>query len=500
MSGGTLTARIAEGPSELIAEEVLLPQLRHEAARLLPHYVRAERVLVAEYLRMGLIDDAAATRLTATLGEVTEEAVLADPDAAMADTAFAIEQFVGERLGPDLPAVWHADRSRNDLQACAQLMHGRDRVLDAVAALLRCAATIPYQARRYADTPMPGYTHLQAAQVMTPGFYLAGLADHLIRTARRFLTAHDDMARCPLGAGAMTGQELDWDRPRMATLLGFAAPHPHPLTAVASRSWLLDLTAEGSAFGVTLTRFATDLMAWGGSAYGFLELPDALAGISSAMPQKKNYPVLERIRGRAAHLTAHHVDVAMTQRATAFGNSVEVSKEGCGAMTRLFDDLGSVLRLLALVLDHLSFDEAATRAACEGEFLGGFSLANRLTVGAGIPWRTAQVIAGEYIMAVRRLGLPPANTRPDLLADAIRARHGEPPGEPRLAAMLGEAFDLDQGLFGRQRSGSAHPAAVRQLIVEQEAEIARLNAALDKRRRRLADADQDLTAALRGES
>lgn len=495
----SLSARISEGPSDLVNEEILLPQFRYEAARLLPWYVRAEKTLVAEYLRMGMISTAQAGQLAAALDQVNEESIAADPRANMSDIAFAIELFVRDRLGEDVPPSWHVDRSRNDLQACAQLLYGRERVLATVETVLRCAEVVSVPARRYVRTLMPGYTHLQAAQVMSPGFYLAGIADHLAHTARRFLAVHDEMDRCPLGAGAMTGQELDWDRARMAGLLGFAEAHPHPLTAVASRTWLLDLAAEGSTFGVVLGRFVTDLMSWGGSAYGFVDLPDSLSGISSAMPQKKNYPILERIRGRAAHLTSHYLDVAMTQRATAFSNSVEVSKEGGTALAQLFDNLGSVLRLLTVVLDNLRFREEEMREVCEHEYLGGFSLANMLTVRAGIPWRMAQVIAGEYIVEARRLGLEPQTTSAALLAGLVITRYGRPENDPDFALMLDQAFDPEQGLLRKQRTGSANPEAVEALLVDQEVEVAGLAAEVAVRRATLARADAELALALRAE-
>src|SRR5262249_40879932 len=162
----------------------------------------------------------------------------------------------------------------------------------AVAALLRLGRAAGVLAGRHLDTPMPGYTHLQAAQVISPGFYLSALGAETLRILHRLTLTYAEVDRCPLGAGAMAGQELAWSRDRMAELLGFAGPTPHALVAVASRGWALSVAGDLSGYGVTLGRFATDLMAWGSSGYGFIDLPDELSGISSAMPQKKNFPFL----------------------------------------------------------------------------------------------------------------------------------------------------------------------------------------------------------------
>ncbi|MEV2279013.1 lyase family protein [Nocardiopsis sp. NPDC049922] len=472
MNASPLTGRIAAAPSDLLNEEVLRPQFDFDAAWLLPWYVRAEKVLLTEYVRMGLLSMSQAQAIEALLDTVDPSALAADPRFNMSDLAFALERFVLERLPEPVPR-WHVDRSRNDLQACAHLLFCRERLRATAHTLLACFEAGHQLASRHADTPMPGYTHLQPAQVMTPGFYMAGLTGQLLHSLRRLSSVYEGTEGNPLGAGAMAGQELDWDRERIASLLGFTAAHPHPLTAVASRSWALEAAAEASHLGVALSRFVTDLMAWTSGAYQFAELPDELAGISSAMPQKKNYPVLERIRGRTAHLTAAYLGIATTQRATAFSNSVEVAKEGGTQLHGLFDTLQSTLRLLTSVLEHLRFSPDRMRAACESEYLGGFSLANELTLRADVPWRTAQVIAGRYIVHALERGLAPDRPCSALLADVAEGQ-GVRLSDP--GSLLERGLGPERGLYGKQRSGSTHPAAVRALLERQSSDAAVLAA------------------------
>ena len=89
------------------------------------------------------------------------------------------------------------------------------------------------------------------------------------------------------------------------------------------------------------------------------------------MPQKKNYPVLERIRGKTAHLTAFHVDVLTGQRNTPYTNLVEVSKEAGAHLHAAGTTALLVLRLLDTVVAGLCFDEPRMRAACTAEFSAG---------------------------------------------------------------------------------------------------------------------------------
>ena len=472
-----LTGRVGAGPSDLIHRELLEPQFRYEAEHLLSSYVLIEKVLLTEYQRMRLLTVQQVTDVADQLDQVTADMITPDHVANMSDIAFAIERFVSGRLS-SVPVAWHVDRSRNDLQACAQLMFCRDELVGCADLLLAAAGSAQRLAARSVTDPMPGYTHLQPAQVITPGFFFAALSDHLLHTLHRLLATYDGINLSPLGAGAMAGQELDWDRDRMADLLGFAGPRAHALVSVASRAWALEVAGELSTFAVGFSRFATDVMAWASDAYGYIELPDELAGISSAMPQKKNYPVLERIRGKSTHLASAYLDIAMAQRGTPFSNSVEVGKESTSGVAGMFTTLRSVLRLLIAVLDHVSFRTDRMRAACEAAHLGGFSLANRLTMDRSVPWRTAQVIAGEYIAAAitRQVSLREADPR--LLAAIARA-HGCSVVDPE--AVLDGMADPDAGLSRKRSPGSSHPDAVRHLLARQDEDLAGLT--LEWRRR-----------------
>ncbi len=479
----TLTGRVGADPARLLHEDVLEPQFRYEVEHLLPAYLAIETVLASEYRRMGLITAGEAATVRRILHEIEPSTLTADPTVNLSDIAFAIERYVAEHV--DVPITrWHVDRSRNDLQSCAQLMFGRDLLFGLAGELRAFGDEVRRAACRFTDVPMPGYTHLQPAQVITPGFYLAALSDQVQHALDRLRTTYDDLNHCPLGAGAMAGQELPWDRPRMARLLGFAGVREHALVSVASRAWASEITGELALLGVTLSRFVTDLMAWAGGEYGFVDLPDELSGISSAMPQKKNFPVLERIRGKTGHLVAAHVDLLFGLRNTPYANSVEVSKEATAPLRDTCANLSTILRLATAVVAGMRFDADRMRAACEREYLGGFTLANLLTLDSGVPWRTAQVITGQYIVAAVERGLTPQQYDPDLLAD-VAARHGYRSIDP--AAALREAFDVQRSLSRKQSSGSANPEAVRRLLDQQAAGYQRAAADWDSRERSVRD-------------
>ena len=398
----------------------------------------------------------------------------------MSDALFALERCVHARV-PAGAGAWHVDRSRNDVQACAQLMYGRERLLQIADATVDLARATLTTARRHTGSLMPGYTQHQAAQAITFGFYLTALAEAAVTAAEALVAAFTTVNLCPLGAGALAGLELPWDRDRLADALGFAGPQPHALTSVASRGWVLRAAAELSVLGTTMSRFLTDLMWWSGSSCRFVDLPDALAGISSAMPHKRNFPVLERVRGMCGHLSGLAGDLMTAQRNTGYTNLVEVSKEGTRYLEELFSVGGTMLALFAQVVASLRFDPRRAEGALSGEVLAASTIANHLTLEHGVPARTGQIAVGAWISAtLDRLGegadLTPAHLRADDLAGAC-ARLGFPVtlDEARLRDLL----DAGASVRRRRTSGSTHPDRVHDLLdrVEERAEAAGRSAA-----------------------
>lgn len=491
--GGTLTGRISDTPAHILHEEVLQPQFTYEVEYLLPAYIQIEQAMLLEYVRMGWIQVEEAEKISQALQGIHRDTLVADPEQNMSDIAFAIERWVEASLPAPVNA-WHMDRSRNDFQACAQVMFGRSQWLGLMEDLQELIQSIHTLAERYREIPMPGYTHYQSAQIITPGYYLVGMNEELVHTMSRWLQVYDELNQCPLGSGAMSGVELDWDRDRLADLLGFRLPRANALAAVASRGWVLRMSSELSVFSVTISRFVTDLIQWGSSELNFIDLPDRLSGISSAMPQKKNFPILERIRGKSAHLSAFHLDMVLGQRNTSFTNLVEVSKEAGAHLLTLFQNTQSLFRLLTLVTDHLSFKKTEMLSICERDFFGGFTLANRLTMEAGIPYRKSQIIVGRYIRSAIELGWTPTEIQPQLLKEKCMEAGFE---VPDLAEMLATSFDVQGSLYMKGSEGSTHPEKVLKLLLQQKERAQQLQEERAERQSQLSVADSQRERLLR---
>jgi argininosuccinate lyase len=460
------TGRIERAPAALVDEAVLARRFDWEMRCLLRHYTWIELAHLGEYARMDLIDAPTAARIRRIVLDLTPDDLAAERTAAMSDPLFALERSVHARLPANAAPAWHVDRSRNDVQACAQLMLGRERLLATAESVRTLARTTAGVAAEHTRSLMPGYTQHQTAHPITFGFYLAALAEAVTGAAESLHALVGAVNLSPLGAGALAGLELPWDRDRLALALGFAAPQPHALTSVASRAWVLRSAAELAVLGTTLSRFLTDLIWWSGASCRFIDLPDELAGISSAMPHKRNFPVLERARGLTGHLTGLAVDLMIGQRNTGYTNLVEVSKESTRFLEDLFATCDTMLGLVELVISGVRFRAGRAARVARGELSTASTVANRLTLDHAIPARTAQVIVGTWIAAaMRRLGddtelTPDRLTAQDLAAACARAGYELDVDADRLRADLDAEASLDR----RVTSGSTRPDRVDALL------------------------------------
>ncbi len=498
MAETALSGRIHAHPSRLVHSQVLKPQFDYEKKHLLAHYLDVERAQLLEYVRLGLVSSGEAAAIAAALDSLTPRALVPDPTVNTSDMALAIEKAVESRLDRPVPG-WHADRSRNDYQATAQRMFARGELCRLGVALLAFGTKVLRAAEGLENLPMLGYTHYQAAQIVSPAFHLSALVEEVLAAGGRLEAVYDEINVCPLGAGAMAGQELAWDLGAMAARLGFAEPLRHALVAVSSRNWTLRLGAELAILGLVVGRFVTDLMHWGSSDCAFIDLPDELSGISSAMPQKKNFPVLERVRGRTAHLGAFFVDFLLAQRNTPYTNLVEVSKEAGKYLLTAFETACSTLALLGAVLERMRFREDRLRTAASREYCGGFTLANYLAFRAGLPYRQAQVVAGAYVAAALERGLDPAHPDPGLLRDVAQVRGI---AVDVAARDLARILAPETGLAAKRTPGSTNPAAVAALLSRQAEEVREARRRWRARQNGLAAASRRLRAevdALAGE-
>jgi argininosuccinate lyase len=488
-------------PAHAVLSELLYqPQLAADRQVVLPYLLRIDAAHVVMLSHRRLLAREVAARLLAVNDALSRslaagEDVLGSP-ATHRGLYFLYEQIYVSRLGPDVGGAAHMARSRNDINAAVTRMRLRDALVRLLSDDHDLLEAIERLAGGHLETVMCGFTHLQPAQPTTLGHYLAGVLSELVRSAewlQRALRALDDS---PMGAAAGFGTSLPIDREEVARLLGFAGVVANSVDAVASRDYLIEALSGLAMAGNTLTRLATDLQAWAGTAQGFVGWPDELVSTSSIMPQKRNPFVLENIRGQCILATGALVNVLAGMKNVPFSNSVEVSSEAAASVWPALEAGCKALRLTRVLVERLQVFPERMRAFLRGAQTTMTAIAELLVSRQGLAFRTAHEALGRLARETE---------------EPFPAREMKVRLETILEGLLGRSIDLDEAELERALDaeecvraatfgGGPAPGAVRAQLRGLAARRERLREDLDGFRLRLTEAEaflRDATAEIR---
>jgi argininosuccinate lyase len=363
--------------------------LQADDSELLPYDCEATLVHAGRLHAAGLLSDGELREVEAILGGIEWEP--GDED---------VHTLIERKLGAVGRKI-HAGRSRNDQVAAAFRLYVADAANEAVGEIGAFARAILDRAEAEAETPMPGYTHLQRAQPVTVGHHLLAWVEMLDRDRARFAFAAAQAAPSPLGAGALAGSTLGLPSP----------PNPmrNSLDAVADRDFALDYLYAAAVLYTHLSRIGEELCLWATSEFGFVHLAESSATGSSMMPQKLNPDVAELTRGKAGTAIGRLTGLLATVKGLplSYDRDLQEDKPPVFAARK---DVRGALKALAVMVAGIELDRERLAAAVADPLLYATDAAERL-VAEGVPFRDAH----EQVAASVREGrfeAPAAAPRP----------------------------------------------------------------------------------------
>jgi argininosuccinate lyase len=357
--------------------------LRANDAELLPYDLQGTALHARRLEAGGLLTAAELAEVEERLAAITID----DLEDSDEDVHSAIERLLGE-VGRKI----HAGRSRNDQVAAAFRLYVADACAEADEALRGFAGAVLDRAAREAETPMPGYTHLQRAIPVTLGHHLLAWIEMLERDRTRFAFAAAQAGPSPLGAGALAGSTLPLPPP--------ADPMRNSIDAVADRDFALDYLYAAAVLFTHLSRIGEELVLWTTSEFGFARLPELAATGSSMMPQKLNADVAELARGKAGTAIGRLTGLLATVKSLPLAYDRDLQEDKPPVFAARCDVRGT-LDALAVLVRGLAFDRERMAAACADPLLRATDAAEAL-VREGVPFRdaheqvAAQVRAGTF--------------------------------------------------------------------------------------------------------
>ena len=164
---------------------------------------------------------------------------------AMEDIHMHIEARLIEKIG-DAGKKLHTGRSRNDQVSLDMRMYLKDELARIDRRLYTLLKTFIDKSEQEKSTIMPGYTHMQRAQVIPFSHYLMAYYYMFKRDRERLNTVRTAIDVLPLGSGALAGSTIPLDREFVRERLGFSRVSENSMDTVADSDFFLDALFSAS--------------------------------------------------------------------------------------------------------------------------------------------------------------------------------------------------------------------------------------------------------------
>ena len=368
----------------------------HFDCRMYKQDITGSMIHAAMLAKQGIITDTDADQLIAGLEEILAdiESGALPIDMTCEDIHMFVEQVLTQRIG-DVGKKLHTARSRNDQVALDIRLYLRNEIDTITGYISELTAAVTEKAEQYADTIMPGYTHLQRAQPITFGHHLMAYAMMLLRDMDRLADCKKRMNQSPIGCCALAGTTYETDRRYEAEKLGFDGICMNSLDGVSDRDFCVELMSALSILMVHLSRLSEEIILWSSWEFKFVELSDAYTTGSSIMPQKKNPDMAELVRGKTGRVFGDLMGLLTTLKGLplAYNKDMQEDKEG------VFDAIDTVkmcLQVFTGMIATLTANTANMKLAAQKGFINATDLADYL-VKKGLPFRSAYKISGQLV-------------------------------------------------------------------------------------------------------
>lgn len=305
-----------------------------------------------------------------------------------------IEINLTQRVG-EVGKKLHTSRSRNDQVAVDMKNYSLKIGREVSEKLKKLLSTINKLANEN-HCVMPGYTHLQRAQVITFRHHIMAYYSMFKRDLSRMENAIDLADENPLGCCALAGTTYDIDRNITTELLGFKKPVDNYLDGVSDRDYLLEMSSVFSIIMMHLSRLSEEIILWNTKEFDYIYIDDEFSTGSSIMPQKKNPDAAELIRGKTGRVYGDLMSLLTTMKGLplAYNKDMQEDKEV------FFDAVDTVLSCLSVMdgmLGTMKVKSDNMKKGVKKGFLNATELADYL-VNKGMTFRDAHRVVGEVVL------------------------------------------------------------------------------------------------------
>lgn len=298
------------------------------------------------------------------------------------------------RIG-DIGKKLHTGRSRNDQVAVDLRLYAKKKALEIGKEIENLKSTI-LEVGEKNNFIMPGYTHLQRAQVVTFKYHIMAYYSMFSRDKSRIENAINLLDESPLGCCALGGTTYEIDRGFTCKELGFKNPVDNFMDGVSDRDYVIELISSFSIIMMHLSRLSEELILWSSKEFNFIQIDDKFATGSSIMPQKKNPDAAELIKGKTGRVYGSLMSILTTMKGIplAYNKDMQEDKE---VFFDAIDTILSCIKVMNGMLGTLEVNNNAMKEAIKKGFLNATEAADYL-VSKGLAFRDAHKVIGEIVL------------------------------------------------------------------------------------------------------
>ncbi|WP_461615777.1 argininosuccinate lyase [Clostridium sp. Marseille-QA1073] len=289
----------------------------------------------------------------------------------------------------------HTSRSRNDQVAVDLRLYAKKKAIEIKKEVENLKNTI-LEVGEKNNFIMPGYTHLQRAQVVTFKYHLMAYYSMFSRDKIRIENAINLLDESPLGCCALGGTTYEIDRTFTCKELGFKKPVDNFMDGVSDRDYVIELISSFSIIMMHLSRLSEELILWSSKEFNFIQIDDEFATGSSIMPQKKNPDAAELIKGKTGRVYGSLMSILTTMKGIplAYNKDMQEDKE---VFFDAIDTVLSCIKVMDGMLGTLEVNKVAMKEAIKKGFLNATEAADYL-VSKGMAFRDAHKVIGEIVL------------------------------------------------------------------------------------------------------
>lgn len=220
-----------------------------------------------------------------------------------------IENYITAKYG-EVGKKIHTGRSRNDQVLTAIRLYSKNALESIELELANLTKSFKSFSYEYGYIKMPGYTHMQKAMPSSLKIWAESFAESLADDLLILKNAAKVNNQSPLGSAAGYGVLLPLDKKYTAKLLGFEKVQSSPLYCQNSRGKIeASITAALISVLQTINKFASDVLLFTTSEFGFFKAADKVTTGSSIMPQKKNVDLAELLRSKVHLVLGNYIQI-----------------------------------------------------------------------------------------------------------------------------------------------------------------------------------------------